>query len=292
MLNERIRNLRKQNNLTQEQLAEKMNVSRQAITKWESGAGQPDIGNLKTLAQVFDISYDELLCDGEIVERDNVSRTEFDVFGENNFEIHWDCVKALDITTGDFEKIAVEIRTDLPDKAYHLAKVHLENGRGKDIAVIRIRQDKKYQCSDSGKPLSKQEAKKHLTVNVMLPQSVADHIELQGDVEALSVHDIIQPKHIEFDGKVHIVAIRSAKGHFELTSGENMEITYDGSMEQLDVNQLGAISNLYLTKDARVNVYQKGRSCAIIFDGYENVSDAENQVELNGRKTELTVRRK
>ena len=292
MLNERIRNLRKQNNLTQEQLAEKLNVSRQAITKWESGAGQPDIGNLKALAQAFDISYDELLSDGALPERENVSRTEFDIFGESNFEIHCDCVKALDVTAGDFEKIAVEIRTDLPDKAYHLAKVHLENGRGKDIAVIRIRQDKKYLCQDSGKPLSRQEAKKRLCVNVMLPQAIADHVELQGDTESLSVHDITLPKHIEFDGKARLVDIRGTKGHFELTSGENMEITYDGSAELLDINQLGAISNLYLTRDARVNVYQKGRSCAVVFDGYENDPDAENQVELNGRKTELTVRRK
>lgn len=40
MLSETIKHLRKQNNLTQEQLAEKLNVSRQAITKWESGVSQ------------------------------------------------------------------------------------------------------------------------------------------------------------------------------------------------------------------------------------------------------------
>lgn len=290
MLNEKIKNLRKQNNLTQEQLAEKLNVSRQAITKWESGAGQPDIGNLKAIAQVFDISYDELLSDGDVTGRDNVSRTEFDVFGESDFEISCGCVKELNVTAGDFEKIAVEIRTDLSDKAYHLAKVRLENGRGKDLAAVKILPDKKYVREETGKSLTKQEAKQHLTVNIILPLAYADKIELSGDAEILTIHDVAEPKHIEFDGKAHIVNIRSAKGHFELNSGTDMEIRYDGSMEQLDINQLSAVSNLYLSKDARVNVYNKGRSCDLVFDGYENVPDAEHMVELNGRKTELTVR--
>lgn len=290
MLNEKIRNLRKQNNMTQEQLAERLNVSRQAITKWETGSGQPDIGNIKALADEFGVSFDELLSDGDTVGRDNVSRTEFDVFGESDFEIDFGCVKELDVTAGDFEKIAVELRTDLEDKAYHLAKVRLENGRGKDIAVVEIRPDKKYIREATGKPLSKQEAKQHLNVKVMLPAAYSDKIELSGDAERLCVHDIAEFKHIEFDGKTHIVDVSRAKGHLELTSGVDMEISYDGSMEQLDVNQLGAVSNLYLLKGARVNVYGKGRGCEVIFDGYENVPDAENRVELNGRKAELTVR--
>ncbi len=290
MLNEKIRNLRKQNNMTQEQLAEKLNVSRQAITKWESGAGQPDIGNIKALADVFGVTYDELLSDGEICGRDNVSRTEFDIFGESDFEISFGCVKELDITTSDEEKLLVEVRTDLTEKAYRLAKVRLSAGKGRDIAAVRIQPDLKYVCESTGKPLTKQEAKQHLYVRVILPTAFADKIELNGDADILSVHDITEPKHIEYDGKARTARIVNIRGHFELTSGEDMEIRYDGSAEQLDINQLGAISNLYLAKGAKVNVYNKGRACDLVFDGYENNADAENQVELNGRKTELTVR--
>ena len=47
LFNEKLKLLRKENNLTQEDLSEKLNVSRQAITKWESGDGIPDIDNLK-----------------------------------------------------------------------------------------------------------------------------------------------------------------------------------------------------------------------------------------------------
>ena len=50
LFNEKLKKLRKENNLTQEELAEKINVSRQAITKWESGEGIPDIENLKQIS--------------------------------------------------------------------------------------------------------------------------------------------------------------------------------------------------------------------------------------------------
>ena len=53
--------LRKKNNLSQEDLAEKMGVSRQAISKWERGEASPDTDNLILLANLYRISLDELL---------------------------------------------------------------------------------------------------------------------------------------------------------------------------------------------------------------------------------------
>lgn len=52
---------RKEKNLTQEQLAEKLNVSRQAITKWETDKGLPDVSNLIALSDEFGLSLDELI---------------------------------------------------------------------------------------------------------------------------------------------------------------------------------------------------------------------------------------
>ena len=57
MLSEKIRSYRKQAGMSQEQLAEKLNVSRQAVTKWETGVGIPDIVNLKGLAKLFSVFY-------------------------------------------------------------------------------------------------------------------------------------------------------------------------------------------------------------------------------------------
>ena len=53
--------IRKQAGMSQEQLAEKLGVSRQAVTKWETDAGIPDIENMMAISALFDISIDELL---------------------------------------------------------------------------------------------------------------------------------------------------------------------------------------------------------------------------------------
>ena len=65
---EKIKSARKQAGLTQEQLAEKLLVSRPAITKWEADKGMPDIGNLKRLSRLLHISVDYLLDGGESVD--------------------------------------------------------------------------------------------------------------------------------------------------------------------------------------------------------------------------------
>lgn len=58
---ENLRAFRKQKEFSQEYLAEKMNVSRQTISKWENGTAMPDLKKLTDLAKLFDVSMDELL---------------------------------------------------------------------------------------------------------------------------------------------------------------------------------------------------------------------------------------
>ncbi|SDO05109.1 helix-turn-helix domain-containing protein [Acetanaerobacterium elongatum] len=65
--NEKLQQLRKQNSLTQEQLAEQLYVSRTAISKWESGKGYPNIDSLKCISKLFSISIDELLSSEELI---------------------------------------------------------------------------------------------------------------------------------------------------------------------------------------------------------------------------------
>ncbi len=57
--------LRKSNGITQESLAERLNVSRQAVAKWESGMAYPDIMNLIQLSELFHITIDYLVKDNE-----------------------------------------------------------------------------------------------------------------------------------------------------------------------------------------------------------------------------------
>ncbi len=60
-IGEKLRKYRKDLGLTQQEVAEKANVSAQAVSKWESGESMPDIFNLKSISDIYNISLDELL---------------------------------------------------------------------------------------------------------------------------------------------------------------------------------------------------------------------------------------
>lgn len=64
-IGEKLKKCRKKAGLSQEQLAEKLCVSRQAVTKWESDRGIPDIKNIQNISKLFEVSIDYLLDDGE-----------------------------------------------------------------------------------------------------------------------------------------------------------------------------------------------------------------------------------
>ena len=65
--NEKLQELRKGKGLTQEELAEKLFVSRTAISKWESGRGYPSIDSLKEIARFFSVTIDDLICSDEMI---------------------------------------------------------------------------------------------------------------------------------------------------------------------------------------------------------------------------------
>lgn len=69
-LSEKILHLRKQHGLSQEDLAEKLNVSRQAVSRWEVGSAQPDASNVLQLSQLFGVTADYLLNDNYESDQD------------------------------------------------------------------------------------------------------------------------------------------------------------------------------------------------------------------------------
>lgn len=73
ILGERIKNLRKKNNLTQGQLAEKMNLTQASISGYETGDRQPDNEILTRIADFFDVSIDYLLGRSSNPNNDKVS---------------------------------------------------------------------------------------------------------------------------------------------------------------------------------------------------------------------------
>ncbi|AST90140.1 MULTISPECIES: helix-turn-helix domain-containing protein [Sutcliffiella] len=85
-LGEKIKDYRLRAKLSQEQLAHKLSVSRQAITKWENDKGMPDIQNLQYLAKLFDVSIDSLINDPEdiatIVVKEDINIDSYQIKGK------------------------------------------------------------------------------------------------------------------------------------------------------------------------------------------------------------------
>lgn len=73
-LSERLKTLRKAKDMTQEQLAEYMGISPQAVSRWETGATSPDISALPQIADLFSISIDELLGYDEAERQKEISK--------------------------------------------------------------------------------------------------------------------------------------------------------------------------------------------------------------------------
>lgn len=92
--NKKLQQLRTQKNLTQEQLAAQLYVSRTAISKWESGKGYPNIESLKCISRFFSVTIDELLSGEELI-----------TFAET--ENHDNVIRIYNIISGIIDVLAV-----------------------------------------------------------------------------------------------------------------------------------------------------------------------------------------
>lgn len=72
-IGEKIKRIRKMAGMTQEELAEKMNVSRQTISKWEKENSSPDLESAIALCELFEISLDDLMKGGQSVKEEKIS---------------------------------------------------------------------------------------------------------------------------------------------------------------------------------------------------------------------------
>ena len=80
-LGKKIRQLRKFSGMTQEQLAEKLHVSRQALSKWENDTSLPDLESVIKISRLFQISLEELLLEEKHVEENRIQDTGNEEYG-------------------------------------------------------------------------------------------------------------------------------------------------------------------------------------------------------------------
>lgn len=88
-LNQLLKNFRIKNNMTQEQLADKIHVSHQTVSKWEQGINTPSIDNLLILSDLYNISLDELIRGGNYLKKPFVMGKKTSIFRVIVFLISW-----------------------------------------------------------------------------------------------------------------------------------------------------------------------------------------------------------
>ena len=93
-LSDNLKRIRKENNLSQEQLAEKLNVSRQSVSKWESGLAYPEMDKVIQLCKMFDLNIDELL-------NQNIKEVKNNKQSKNNFNKYIDDILSFITKTID-----------------------------------------------------------------------------------------------------------------------------------------------------------------------------------------------
>lgn len=115
---EKLKEARKTAKMSQEELAEKISVSRSAIAKWETDKGLPDIQNLKTLAAVLNISLDYLLDDGTKLEL-TVTREPIDLtkYGKGRKKVIKDRVIREKYPEAEIMTLLAEEKLTTPEKA-------------------------------------------------------------------------------------------------------------------------------------------------------------------------------
>lgn len=286
-LAEKLRALRKQAGISQEKLAEKLGVSRQAVTKWETAAGIPDIENLRALSDLFQISLDELL--GKETEGQKSvgylyeSITEYDIDGPKRYDMKFGGAKRLVFSGYDGEKIRIRLVSDTIPTLQSDFKIKIDDIKGRiDVDVNR----------KNG--MTEGTAKEALSVYVQIPSPYIGKIELAVNAETVELY-ALECDSIELDLKTSNVRLKNVIGTVEINCNLDMDIICDSLNGEININQVSATSKIHIPSGTTFTAQAKGIKTSIIFEQNGkpaerfDTSDADNTIELNGIKSELVI---
>ena len=288
---EKLKELRKQKGISQEQLAEKIYVSRQAITKWESGNGIPDIENLLAISALFNESIDSLLSE----EKSLISKHEF--LYESRTEYDLDNPKKIDLKIGVAHEVIIEKTKD--EKIQVIAASNKLSYLAQQVKV-KIVEDKRRMdvLVKHAVDLSEIAAMDNLFIFVRIPEKFVADIEVSSELENLRIRDITFDE-IEFDGKAKNAFITNANGHVEFNTNSNINVEVKGLKGKLDLNHFHAVSkvkfaegqNYYLKNAGRFTRFVDANSKILV--GKRETEDPSEPVdlivELNGWKAETQL---
>lgn len=286
---EKLKELRKQSGLSQEKLAEKLGVSRQAVTKWERDTGVPDIDNIMAISKLFDVSMDELFSNerSEKKERDFLyeSVTEYDIDEPKRFDIKLGSAKELVFTGYNGEKIRIHLASNILSNLQSDFKVKIDDVRKRiDVDVNRKNN------------VTEAIAKKELYIFVEIPTPYIGKIECAINAEQVKIASI-ECNSIELDTKTQRIFIDDVVGIVEINCNLDMDIVCSSLSGNVEINQISATSKINIPKESDFSSVAKGIGTSITFeeDGktvepFDN-PESDNIIELNGIKSELVISR-
>ena len=283
----KLKTMRKKFNMSQEQLAEKIGVSRQAVTKWETDTGMPDIENILAIAKLFSITVDDLLSDviqepaKESFAYESV--TEYDIDSKKDYDIDIGRANKIIVQGSEREKLYLKLASDVLSGLEENFKVKIDERKNRiDINVAK------------NDVYGEAAVKDGLDVFIFLPEKFISNAEVSAIVKNLTIKNM-DISNFEFDGKTDTIDLIGTKGHLEFNSQSDMEITCDGIRGRIDINQISATTILNLPEGTDFYANKKGGSNTIAYtagnkaaEGFSN-AESENVIELRGLNTELII---
>lgn len=284
---EKLKSIRKKAGMSQEQLAEKLGVSRQAVTKWETDAGIPDIGNIMAISTLFDVSIDELLSNEKGAKKSAEylyeSVTEYDIDEPKRYDMKFGGAKQFILAGYEGEKIHVRLVSNTMPTLQNDFKVRIDDIKKRiDVDVNR----------KNG--VTEAMAKEAVSIFVQIPASYIEKIECAVNAETVEICSL-ECDSIELDTKTSGVTLEDVIGTVEINCNLDMEVVCHSLNGEVAINQVSATSKIHVPEGVAFTAIAKGIGTSISYekDGKQteafSVPDAENIIELNGIKSELVI---
>lgn len=284
---EKLKTLRKQAGLSQEQLAEKLGVSRQAVTKWETDAGIPDIENMMAVSALFDCSIDELLSNQKEMRMPAdylyESVTEYDIDEPKRFDMKFGGAKQFSLSGYAGEKLRVRLVSNTMPTLQNDFKVKIDDIKKRiDVDVNR-----KNEVTEAA-------AKEAVSIFVQIPTPYLGKIECAVNAETVEIRTL-ECGSIELDIKAPSLMLEDVVGMVEVNCNLDMEVFCRSLQGEIALNQVSATSKIHVPQDMAFTAVAKGIGTSISYEkgGKRSedfsVPDAENVIELNGLKSELVI---
>lgn len=273
-LGETIKHYRSQLNMSQIELGDKIGVSRQAVTKWETDTGIPDINNIQSLAKVFHISIDTLLS--HHIDTPYVSKIENDLDTPKDFDINLGTLGDVSIEGYEGEKLLIQLSSSSYSDLQKDFKIKFDDNKERlDIDLMT----KEY--------VTKKQ-RREVNLSIMLPVHYIRKVECNVLPSSMSMSHVTSDS-IELDIKTSTLDLKDIHGHIEIDCNIDMIINIDTIDGKLDLNAVRCSSQLNITSPSHFMTVSKGIKTKIINEK-DIDEESDNQIELNGIMSELMIK--